>query len=119
MRETERVERLAARCAQQLAVRPTTFEGDRAALAVELQALLTRLQDADPRLAFDREGRPAAIAAIRQALPATEAELLDAVLDDVGCELAAWREALYAVAVAARGLRPGDAPPADGSRRQP
>ena len=63
------------------------------------------MRRARPDLMFDLEGRPAAIAAIRSALPAMEAELLDAVLEDVACELAATREALYLVAAAQAGRR--------------
>jgi hypothetical protein len=68
----------------------------------ELQALVAAISRVDARYAFDRAGRPDAIAAIRRALPAVERELLDAVIDDHACELAAIEEALYQVALAVR-----------------
>ena len=67
-----------------------------------LTAFVTGLQGQDARYAFDAQGRPGALAAIRAALPAMERDLLDAVLEDVACELAAWQEALYQVAQAAK-----------------
>ena len=81
MADQESVRGLARDCARRLPAPPSSFYHD--------------------RFAFDLEGRPAAIAAIRRALPAVEAELFDAVLDDVACELAAVQETLYQVAVAA------------------
>jgi hypothetical protein len=60
----------------------------------KFQRTLELVKASDPKFAFDREGRPGAIAAIRAALPAMERELLDAVLEDCECELAATREAL-------------------------
>ena len=38
----------------------------------------------DAKFAFDREGRPGAIAAIRGALPMMERDLFDAVIEDCG-----------------------------------
>ena len=108
MKDPLGVEALAGRCAQQLPMAASSFAHDRGAFDAALQALLAQIQRRDPQLAFDRDGRPAAIAAIRQALPVTEADLFDAVLEDVACELAAWQEALYAVAAAAHDRR---APP--------
>ena len=67
---------------------------DRQAIERELQQLLERLKTQDPRFAFDREGRPGAIAAVRGALPLMERELFDAVMEDCECEFAALREAL-------------------------
>jgi hypothetical protein len=73
--------------------------------------LLTAVVRAHPGFAFDREGRPDAIAAIRRALPLMERELLDAVLEDHACELAAVREALFQVALAVtRAARPPGPP---------
>ena len=92
----------AEKCAETLPSAPGSFAGDRAALAPHLDALIGALRQSDERFAFDSEGRPAAIAAVREALPANEAELLAAILDDVACELAAYQEALYRIAVAAR-----------------
>lgn len=60
-----------------------------------LQQLLENVKASHPEFAFDREGRPGAIAAIRGALPLMERELFDAVIEDCECELAATREALF------------------------
>ena len=68
---------------------------DRQVIERDLQRLLDQLKTDDPRFAFDREGRPAAIAAVRAALPSIERELLDAVIEDWECEFAALREALF------------------------
>ena len=67
---------------------------DRTLIEQELTRRLLALQNSDSRYAFDRDGRPGAIAAIRGALPLTERELFDAVVEDFECELAAHREAL-------------------------
>jgi len=92
----------AEKCAETIPSAPGSFAEDRAALAPHLDALIGTLRQSDERFAFDSEGRPSAIAAVREALPANEAELLAAILDDVACELAAYQEALYRIAVAAR-----------------
>jgi hypothetical protein len=97
------VDRLAEACARRLPATGTTFAGDVDHFRAELQSLVDAIAAADQSFAFDPVGRPAAIAAVRSALPTAEAELLDAVLEDMGCELAATREALYRVARAARG----------------
>ena len=94
---------LAGACANHLPHTPRSFREDSAAFRTELSRLVTGVSQLDPQFGFDLEGRPGAIEAIRRALPVMEAELLDAVLDDVACELAAWQEALYRVATAARG----------------
>jgi hypothetical protein len=78
----------------------------------DLQALVAAIARLDARYAFDRDGRPDAIAAIRHALPAVERELLEAVVDDHACELAATSEALYQVALAVRRAAPSSSPPA-------
>ena len=70
---------------------------DRNAIEEELQRALEAVKASSPKFAFDREGRPGAIAAIRGALPTMERELLDAVLEDCECELAATREALFQI----------------------
>ncbi len=65
------------------------------ALDHEFQRQLKGLRDSgDPRFAYDRDGRPGAIAAVRGALPSIERELFDAVIEDFECELAAQRQAL-------------------------
>jgi hypothetical protein len=90
---------LLSACAARIPSTPRSFHEDRPALGAELDAVLTAIHDSDARFAFDREGRPGALAAVRHALPAMEGELLDAILDDVACELAAYQEALYRLAV--------------------
>jgi len=61
----------------------------------ELQQTLERVKASHQQFAFDRDGRPGAIAAIRGALPLMERDLFDAVIEDCECELAATREALF------------------------
>jgi hypothetical protein len=68
---------------------------DRNAIEQEFHRTLEALKASHPRFAFDRDGRPAAIAAVRGALPTIERELFDAVIEDCECELAATREALF------------------------
>src|SRR5437867_5277163 len=67
------------------------------ALERELQRRLDAIKVTHPRFAFDREGRPAAISAVRGALPSMERELFDAVIEDCECELAATREARFQI----------------------
>ena len=93
---------LAVACARRLPVSPGSFRDDAARFERELAGLVAAVKATDERFNFDVDGRPGAIAAIRHALPAMEAELFDAVLEDVACELAARQEALYQVAQAAR-----------------
>jgi hypothetical protein len=93
---------LASACARQIPAAASTFAVDQSAFGTAFDALLTAVTAADPRLAFDRDGRPQALGAVRAALPALEADLLDAILEDMGCELAATQEALYQVALATR-----------------
>ena len=68
---------------------------DRDEIEQEFHRTLTAVKNSHPRFAFDRDGRPGAIAAVRGALPTIERELFDAVLEDCACELAATREALF------------------------
>jgi hypothetical protein len=63
----------------------------------EYDDLLRAVRDVNAKFAFDREGRPGALGAVREALPLMERELFDAVLDDHACEVAAIEEALYQV----------------------
>lgn len=63
----------------------------------DLLAAVARMGE---RYAFDRDGRPAAIAAVREALPVMERDLFDAIVDDHACEVAAIEEALYRMALA-------------------
>ncbi len=68
----------------------------------EYDELLRAIRDVDPRFAFDRDGRPGAVTAVREALPLMERELFDAVMEDHACEVAAIQEALYQVLLADR-----------------
>ena len=68
---------------------------DRDAIDREFKQTLDKVKASDARFAFDREGRPGAITAIRGALPLMERELFDAVMEDCECELAATREAMF------------------------
>ena len=72
---------------------------ERNAIEQECQRQLETVKNSDPKFAFDREGRPGAIAAVRGALPLMERELFDAVIEDFECELAAYREVLFRMAV--------------------
>lgn len=68
----------------------------------EYAGLLQAVSRLGPRFAFDREGRPGAIEAVREALPLAERDLFDAILEDHACEVAAVEEALYQLALALR-----------------
>lgn len=67
----------------------------------EYRELLVLIRDLDRRFAFEDEGRAAAIDAVRNALPAMERDLLNAIIEDFGCELAAAAEAARQIARAA------------------
>jgi len=66
--------------------------------AIELEALLAAIRELGPEYAFEREGRADAVAAVRHALPAMEQELLDVIVEDHACEVAALREAVTQLA---------------------
>ena len=68
---------------------------DRDTIEHDFQRTLDALKSSHPKFAFDRDGRPGAIAAVRAALPTIERELFDAVIEDCECELAATRQALF------------------------
>ena len=97
------VRECAAECARAIPAEARSFDEDRSAFETALSELVSVVRASHERFAFDREGRPGAIAAVREALPASEADLLSAILEDVAAELAAYQEALYQMAVAARG----------------
>ena len=59
---------LAADCAARIPQSSRSFAEDRPALAAALEALLDAVRQSDARFAFDREGRPDAIAAVRRML---------------------------------------------------
>jgi hypothetical protein len=69
----------------------------------EVDALTHGIRDLGPEFGFDQEGRPGAIAAVREALPVVERELFDAIIEDHACEVAALREALRQLMMAMRG----------------
>ena len=73
------------------------FDDVRREIADDYQRLLHAIRGTDARFAFDREGRPGAIDAVRGALPAIEQELFDAVVEDHACEIAAIEESLFQV----------------------
>ena len=98
------------RCADQFAIRlagdEPSFDTARQRAEPEYLALLQAVRQAHARFAFDRDGRPGAVNAVREALPVMERDLFDAVLEDHACELAAVEEALYQFARAlARGRK--------------
>ena len=74
-----------------------SFAATGPAVASAYDDLLRAVRAVDARFAFDREGRPAAIAAVREALPLMERDLFEAVLEDHACEIAAIEEALFQV----------------------
>ena len=90
------------RTAEQLATRLTgserSFAAARQHVEAEYLALLNAIKATHERFAFDRDGRPGAVKAVREALPAMERDVFDAVLEDHACELAAVEEALYQLA---------------------
>jgi hypothetical protein len=88
---------LARACAEAITADGAGIGDPSSPLGGRLRALLEALMNADPRLIFDRAGRPAAVAAVREALPQLEQELFDAVLEDCSCELAATHEALLEI----------------------
>jgi hypothetical protein len=93
-----------AQCAERLAARlrgnAPSFLDARASFEREYTALVAAVRATHERFAFDREGRPGAIRAVREALPVMERDLLDAVVEDHECEIAAVEEALYQLALA-------------------
>ena len=89
-----------ARCAGTMAARiddAGSFAEAGRDFASEYDDLLRAVRASDSCFAFDRDGRPGAIAAIREALPLMERDLFEAVLDDHACEVAAIQEALFQV----------------------
>ena len=97
------------RSAEALATRLTgehlSFDTARQYVEQEYGTLLNAVRKTHERFAFDREGRPGAINAIREALPVMERDLFEAVLDDHACEVAAIEEALYQLALALSRVR--------------
>jgi hypothetical protein len=93
-----------SRCAEDLAASLTgddpNFDAVRTRAEREYLALLHAVRKTHARFAFDRDGRPGAVNAVREALPVMERDLFEAVLEDHACELAAVEEALYQFALA-------------------
>jgi hypothetical protein len=89
--------RLADACASRLSGARTA---EALALEPSFTELLNAIRQSHPRFAFEREGRPDAIAAVREALPLIERDLFDAVVEDHACEVAALGEALFLMAQA-------------------
>ncbi len=87
---TRRADELAARLAGE-----QSFDAVRQGAEPEYLALLNAIRKTHERFAFDRDGRPGAIGAVREALPVMERDLFEAVLEDHACELAAVEEALF------------------------
>ena len=85
----------AAACRERLAAARDSQE---ATFEQAVGPLLAAIRSSDTRFAFETEGRSDAIAAVRQALPAVERDLFDAVVEDHSCEVAALREALWQLA---------------------
>ena|SRR5688572_23542652 len=97
-------------CAAELAARlpesSGSFDEARHGVKDEYLALLHAVRRTHERFGFDRDGRPGAVGAVREALPMMERDLFDAVLKDHACEVAAVEEALYQFALAlARGRK--------------
>ena len=99
LHEDTEVTRCADRLAGRLALGESSFAAARQQTEPEYLALLDAVKRLDARFAFDRDGRPGAIGAVRDALPLMERDLFDAVLEDHACELAAVEEALYQLAM--------------------
>lgn len=97
--------RRADTCAKRVLESSAAVDGI-AATDSDWTGLLDAIRAFQPRFAFEAEGRPAALDAVRHALPAVERELFDVILEDYQCEIAALREAAYQLVRAAdRGHR--------------
>jgi len=88
------VAQLARACAEEV---PTLASSEQLLRHPAFEALLQAIRQQDARFAFERAGRPEAIAAVRDALPAVEQDLFDAVVEDHACEVAALGEALFTI----------------------
>jgi hypothetical protein len=93
--EHTEVSECAQRLAATLAREETSFDAVRQRAGSEYLALLNAIRKTHERFAFDRDGRPGAIGAVREALPVMERDLFEAVLEDHACEVAAVEEALF------------------------
>ena len=98
--ENTEVTRCAELLAGRLPLHESSFDAARQQSEPEYLALLETVTRLHARFAFDRDGRPGAINAVREALPVMERDLFEAVLEDHACEVAAVEEALYQFALA-------------------
>ena len=92
------VTQLAAACAARL---QNSVAVGTPALEPQFRALLDAVRTLAPQFDFDRDGRPGAVAAVREALPLIERELFDAIIEDHAAEIAAIHEAMRQVVRAA------------------
>jgi hypothetical protein len=90
----------AERVARRLSEAHASFAEAVQEIGADYDELLRAVARLGSAYAFDRAGRPGAIEAVRQALPAVERDLFDAILDDYACELAAVQEGLLRIALA-------------------
>ena len=93
----EELLRLADACAARL---PVPFNAETLEKEPAFQQLLSAIRQSHARFAFEREGRPDAIAAVRAALPAVERDLFDVIVEDHACEVAALGETTVLLAQA-------------------
>ena len=102
VQEETQITRRAGQLVASLTGLEASFEDARERAGAEYAALLEAVRRTHSRFAFDREGRPGAVNAVREALPAMERDVFEAVLEDHTCELAAVEEALFQFALALR-----------------
>jgi hypothetical protein len=93
--DTRETERAADLIAARVNDEDASFAEASRRFAAEYGDLLNAVTRLGPRFAFDRDGRPGAIGAVREALPVMERDLFDAIIEDHACEVAAIEEALY------------------------
>lgn len=105
LNEDTEITRHADALAASLSGAESSFDTVRERSQQEYVALLNAVRTSHDRFAFDRDGRPGAIDAVREALPVMERDLFEAVLEDHACEVAAIEEALYQLALALSRVR--------------
>jgi hypothetical protein len=101
----DRVVKSADELAARLNLAAESFMDARGSVNVPYEDLLKTIRDLHQRYAFDREGRPGALAAVREALPVMERDLFEAIVEDHACEVAAIEEALFQLARAIARVR--------------
>ena len=107
MNSEDRVTTCADALAARLNLSAETFAAAREGVDPAYDDLLQAIRGLHERYAFDRDGRPNAAAAVREALPVMERDLFDAVMEDHACEVAAIEEALFQLARALLRVRGG------------